>query len=433
MRTLLVLALLAPLVLGQPAVQPSQLPLSLITLPEGFNISLYTDQTVTDARQLALSQGFNSEFPNAVIIYVGSNGPDGVVSALVDPTGTGNITVVPVLSNLDRPNGVAWHNSSLFVAEVTTISRFDDVDSYALAGRPFPAGQTLSTAFVDQNDHQVHFLGVGPDEKLYIPQGSPSNTGPCNVVGDIRQCAINRMNLDGSDLEVYVTGVRNSVGFDWDDADNLWASSNARDNLDPDHNNRPDDPLLFIPDGTEPNTLDFGYPYCHWQGSGDPLIRSVGAGIPVVDDVNTPAGVTDAAQYQAFCSNVTNNQAPAQSLGPHVAALGVRFYRGDLFPSDYNQSLFIALHGSWNRDQKIGYKVVKATVDANGTVTSYSTFAQGWLQNADGGDAASVWGRPVDVQPLRDGSLLVSDDAAGVIYRITYSPPSTVVTNSLTG
>ncbi|KAK9803128.1 hypothetical protein WJX73_008615 [Symbiochloris irregularis] len=406
---------------------PSALPLDLIQLPDGFSISLYTTTAVPSARQLALSRGRNAVYRNIQVVYVGSTGSE--VVALVDAEGIGsNITAVTVLTNQTQPNGVVWHEGSLYVAETRRITRYDNPDVYAISGQAFPSGTVIAEDWNPiQDDHQYHFIGVGPDGYLYVPQGAPSNTGPCNAYQNITQCAINRMDLDGSNQLTLATGIRNSVGFDWDDGGNLWATTNGRDNLDglgPIHDNRPDDTLFYIPNGTQPDTLDFGFPYCHWVGEGDPELRSVGSGTSIVDDVNFPPGIPNTTDAQSqYCFNVTDDHPPSQALGPHVAALGVAFYQGDMFPMQYNGSLFIAQHGSWDRVPKIGYRVMNAAVMANGSTTSYEYFASGWLQNASDTSSNAYWGRPVDVLPLPDGSILVSDDYANTVYRITYEAP----------
>ncbi|KAK9803090.1 hypothetical protein WJX73_000282 [Symbiochloris irregularis] len=398
----------------------SSLPLNDIQLPEGFSIALYSQTPVRKARQLALS-GNDSR-----VVYVGSTAD--TVVALVDVDGTGrNVSAVTLLSGLNSPNGVAWHEGTLYVAEISRITSYPNADATTVALQPLPNGTVVAQNWnPSQDDHAVHYIKVGPDGLLYVPQGSPSNTGPCNRFENITQCALNRMSLDGTDIHTFATGIRNSVGYDWDLEGNLWASSNGRDQLDPDHDNRPDDPLNFLPAGTEPDTLDFGFPYCHWQGEGNPLDRNVGPGFTILDDVNTPPNVNSNASFTAYCENNQVNQPPAQALGPHVAALGVTFYHGSAFPEEYNGTLFNAQHGSWDRDPPIGYRVMNAGVSSNGSTTSYSIFAQGWLQ-----PNGSSWGRPVDVLPLTDGSLLVSDDSANAVYRISYDGSSTVQASSV--
>ena len=192
------------------------------------------------------------------------------------------------------------------------------------------------------------------------------------------------MNRDGSGLEVFAQGVRNTVGFDWHPADgSLWFTDNGRDMLGDDV---PPDELNHAPKAG----MNFGFPYCHGGTVSDP---EFGGKHP--------------------CSEFT---APAQQLGPHVAALGMRFYTGTQFPAQYRNQIFIAEHGSWNRSSKIGYRITLVRLE-NGRAVAYEPFATGWLQGQ------SAWGRPADVLVMPDGSLLVSDDTAGAVYRISYRPP----------
>ena len=211
-----------------------------------------------------------------------------------------------------------------------------------------------------------------------MPVGAPCNI--CEPDPD-RYANIMRMNRDGSGLEVYARGLRNSVGFDWDPRTaELWFTSNGRDWLGDDS---PPDTLNHAPGPG----LHFGYPYCHGGTLPDPEFGT-----------------------KRTCSAF---RPPAQNLGPHVAALGMRFYTGTQFPAAYRNRIFIAEHGSWNRSRKIGYRVTMVTLDGNKAVR-YEPFAEGWLQGE------SAWGRPADVLVAPDGSLLVSDDHAGAIYRIRY-------------
>ncbi|HET6675449.1 MAG TPA: PQQ-dependent sugar dehydrogenase, partial [Nitrospiraceae bacterium] len=222
------------------------------------------------------------------------------------------------------------------------------------------------------------YLAFGPDKKLYAAVGVPCNI--CDPEPD-RFGLIARMNQDGSDYEILARGIRNSVGFDWDPTTgHLWFTDNGRDWM---GDNQPPDELNHAPSAG----LHFGFPYCHGGTIADP---KYGKDQP--------------------CDKYT---APAMNLGPHVAALGMRFYAGAMFPPEYQGRIFIAEHGSWNRSEKIGYRISLASRDQHGG-WQYSVFAQGWLQGAD------AWGRPADVLVMPDGALLVSDDQAGVIYRIAY-------------
>jgi glucose/arabinose dehydrogenase len=273
------------------------------------------------------------------------------------------------------PSGVAFRNGALFVAEQTRVSRYDDIEKNLL-NPPHPV--LVSDRFKPAPIHGWKFIAFGPDGKLYVPVGFP-----CNICQseDPQFGTIIRMNPDGTDFESFAAGIRNSVGFDWHPlSKELWFTDNGRDDLGEDI---PPDELNHAPR----KDMNFGFPECYGNGIPDPRFGKT------VD-----------------CAKVT---APAKELGPHVAALGMRFYTGAMFPPEYANTVFIAEHGSINRKQKIGYRVTVARVE-NNRVVSYEPFAAGWLQGN------TEWGRPADVLVMPDGSLLVSDDAANAIYRITY-------------
>jgi glucose/arabinose dehydrogenase len=237
----------------------------------------------------------------------------------------------------------------------------------------------VTDKFPKDTHHGWKFIAFGPDGKLYVPVGAP-----CNICepDPNRYANITRMNADGSGLEVYARGVRNSVGFDWDPRTReLWFTDNGRDWLGDDS---PPDKLNHAATAG----LHFGYPYCHGGAVADPEYG-----------------------HRHACSEFAP---PAQNLGAHVAALGMRFYTGSQFPPEYRNQIFVAEHGSWNRGVKTGYRVAIARIE-NGKAVAYESFASGWLQGQ------KVWGRPADVLVLPDGSLLVSDDYAGAIYRISYT------------
>ncbi len=351
-----------------PTATATTLPLDTITLPPGFSISVYAEN-VTGARSMTLS-------PEGTL-YVGSRAP-GAVYAIPDRNGDGRgDEVIVVASGLNSPNGVAFRNGSLYVAEISRILRYDDIEA-RLDDPPEPV--VVSDAFPDDPLHGWKFIAFGPDGKLYVPVGAP-----CNVCepDDERFATIMRMNPDGSDLEIFARGIRNTVGFDWDpETGVLWFTDNGRDWLGED---TPPDELNRAPVAG----LDFGFPYCHAGSIPDP---EFGEGHP--------------------CSEFTP---PVQDLGPHVAALGMRFYTGDMFPEEYTNQIFIAEHGSWNRAVPIGYRVTLVRLDENRTPVGYEVFADGWLQGRE------AWGRPVDVQVMPDGALLVSDDTANAVYRIGYT------------
>ncbi|MEQ8232917.1 MAG: PQQ-dependent sugar dehydrogenase [Gammaproteobacteria bacterium] len=344
--------------------------LSRLRLPAGFHIAVYATG-VDNARQLALA-------PDG-ILYVGTRRA-GRVYAVVDADADKVGEKVHVLArDLFMPSGVAWRDGSLYVAEVNRILRFDDIAArLERPGTPVVVSDTLPS----ETHHGWKFIAFGPDGRLHVPVGAP-----CNVCEPPAPFAsILSMAPDGSDVATVARGVRNSVGFDWHpDTGELWFSDNGRDWLGDDRPpgeiNRVDSPGAH-----------FGFPYVH---GGDILDPEFGSGHAAAD--YTP---------------------PALRLGAHVAPLGIEFYRGVAFPADYAGALFVAEHGSWNRSEKAGYRVMVARFTADGSVASYVPFIEGWLR----GDA--YWGRPVDIETMADGSLLIADDHAGVVYRVTYTAPA---------
>lgn len=339
--------------------------LDKIKLPAGFHISVFAQ--VPDARSMCWGEKGT--------LFVGNRDRDKVY-AVVDNNNDGRADKVYVIaSKLNMPCGVAFRNGSLYVAEVSRITRYDNIESN-LANPP--KAVVVYDKLPTEKHHGWKFISFGPDGKLYVPIGAP-----CNMcLPDSIHACIARMNPDGSGFEVYARGIRNSVGFTWDPkTKGLWFTDNGRDNLGDDV---PNCELNYAPKAG----MHFGYPFCH---QGDILDPEYGKG--------------------KKCSDYT---APAQKMGPHVAPLGIRFYEGSEFPSEYKGRLFIAQHGSWNRTTPIGYRVMMATT-SNGKVTKYEPFAEGWLQ-----DNKKVIGRPVDIEWMKDGSMLISDDQQGAIYRVTY-------------
>ena len=345
-------------------------PLDSIVLPDGFEID-YFAQNVPAARSMTLGENGT--------LFIGSRGSDRVLAIPNATSTTRAESVITIASGLRSPNGVAVVDGDLYVAEISRILRFDDIEAN-LDNPPTPV--VVTDALPREAHHGWKFMALGPDGKLYFNVGAPCNV--CELSG--LYGSISRMNIDGSEIEVYATGVRNSVGFDWHpDTGELWFTNNGRDNM---GDNMPYDTLHHAPEAG----LHFGFPYCH-QG-----------------DVNEPAFPARTCTDPEFVQ-------PEALLGPHVAALGMRFYTGDMFPETYQNQIFVAEHGSWNRSVRIGYRVNVATLDEAGNVMSYEPFAEGWLNERTG----QFWGRPVDVQVMPDGALLVSDDAHNAIYRITYS------------
>jgi glucose/arabinose dehydrogenase len=310
-------------------------------------------------------------------LFVGTRA-EGKVYAVVDRNGDRTADeVITIARGLHMPNGVAFRGGALYVAEVSRILRFDDIET-RLHDPPQPA--VVNDGLPRDRWHGWKFIRFGPDGRLYVPVGAPCNV--C-VREDERYASILRMQPDGTGVEVFAHGVRNTVGFDWHpETHELWFTENGRDWM---GDNVPPDELNVAPQ----QGLHFGFPYCHGTAIPDPEFGK-----------------------RRKCEEFT---APVQELGPHVAALGMRFYTGTMFPQVYRRQIFIAEHGSWNRSTPIGYRVMLVRLEENRPV-SYEVFAEGWLQ---GGEA---WGRPVDVLVMPDGALLVSDDEAGAIYRISYQP-----------
>jgi len=363
-------AILAAGLLWEVACAPlraqTALPVETIRLPPGFTIEVVG--RVPNAR--AMTWGA------AGTLFVGTATAGKVYALTLPPPGTKGEAVVNVIaSGLREPAGVAFRDGALYVSAVSRILRFDDVER-RLADPPKPV--VISERFPTDGHHGRKFIAFGPDGKLYVPVGVPCNV--CEPDPD-RYGVLMRMNPDGTGAEVYARGLRNTVGFDWDPRTNeLWFTDNGRDWLGDDS---PPDTLNHAP---RPG-LRFGFPYCHGGTLPDPEFGRLRS-----------------------CSEF---RPPAQNLGPHVASLGMRFYNGTQFPATYRNRVFIAEHGSWNRSRKIGYRVTMVTLEGNNAVR-YETFAEGWLQ----GDRA--WGRPADVLVAPDGSLMVSDDEAGAIYRVRY-------------
>jgi glucose/arabinose dehydrogenase len=343
--------------------------LDRITVPPGFRVATFTS-AVPGARSLTLGAKGT--------VFVGTQA--GSVYAVVDREHDGTADqVFTIAKGLDMPNGVAFRQGALYVAEVSRVQRYDAIEDH-LAAPPAPV--TVIDGLPREHHHGWKFIAFGPDDLLYVPVGAP-----CNVCesSDPRFASILRFRPDGTPVDTMARGVRNTVGFDWEPGSGtFWFTDNGRDLLGDD----------VPPDELNRATVagrHYGFPACHGGTIVDPVF----------------AKGRDCRMFEP----------PAIALGPHVAAIGMRFYRGTMFPEEYRGQVFIAEHGSWNRSQKIGYRVSLARVK-DGQAVSYAPFAQGWLQ---GGEA---WGRPADVQELPDGSLLVSDEKAGAIYRITYARPS---------
>lgn len=342
-------------------------PLDQLTLPRGFHIAVYSDQ-VPNAREIALGAKGT--------VFVGSNDA-GKVYALTDSTGSGKADKVRVIATgLQLPVGVAFKHGDLYISAVSKILVLRDIENHLDAP---PQPQVVYDKFPTETHHGWKFIAFGPDDKLYVPIGAP-----CNICDKGKDYAkITRMNADGTGLEDVAYGIRNTVGITWRPGNHeMWFTDNGRDMLGDDI---PSDELNKLSKPGE----HFGFPYCHQGDTPDP---EFGQG--------------------KSCKSYTP---PVLKLGAHVASLGLRFYDGKQFPASYRGALIIAEHGSWNRTRKSGYRVM--TVRLNGdNVVSYEPLIDGFQQNE------KALGRPADVQPLPDGSLLVSDDLSGALYRVTYGP-----------
>ena len=356
-------------VVGPAITEYSQsLPLNTIKLPSGFKIDVFAE--VPDARSMAVS-------PSG-IVYVGNKDKDKVY-AVKDTDGDNKADKKWVIaSGLNMPNGVAFHEGDLYIAEVSRILKIEGIES-KLENPPKPV--VINDDYPRESHHGWKYIAFGPDGKLYVPVGAPCNI--CESKNEI-YATITRLNKDGSGREIFARGVRNSVGFTWHpETKELWFTDNGRDSM---GDNIPSCELNHAPK----TGMHFGYPYCHEGSVKDPEFGN-----------------------KRPCADFS---APADKLGPHVAPLGLKFYSGSMFPESYKNQIFVAEHGSWDRSKKSGHNVSIVRFN-NNRVVGHEVFASGWLNDA----TQKVWGRPVDILVLNDGSILISDDQAGVIYRVTYN------------
>ncbi|MBK6264897.1 sorbosone dehydrogenase family protein [Marivirga sp. S37H4] len=341
--------------------------LASINLPENFHISVFAE--VPNARSMALSENGT--------LFVGNRGEDKVYAVKdTDNDGIADEKYV-IAEGLSSPNGVAFKDGDLYVAEISRIIKFSDIENN-LANPP--AHEVIYDEFPTDKSHGWKYIAFGPDGKLYVPVGAPCNI--CNPEKDI-YASITRMNADGTEMEIYAEGIRNTVGFTWHpETRELYFTDNGRD---------------MMGDSIPPCELNiatqkgqhFGYPFCHGGNIADPEFGSL----------------RDCNEFKK----------PYRNLGPHVAPLGLKFYTADMFPAEYKNQIFIAEHGSWNRSEKIGYRIQMVSDTKKGK-PSYETFIDGWLNESE----QEAWGRPVDVIIDKEGAMLISDDKAGLIYRVVY-------------
>ncbi|MEM6641641.1 MAG: sorbosone dehydrogenase family protein [Bacteroidota bacterium] len=340
-------------------------------LPEGFEIEVFA--RVNNARSMVLS-------PSGTL-YVGNRG-GGKVYAVKDTNGDWKADeIFTIAEDLRLPNGIAFKDGSLYVAEVSKLWRYDDIEQ-DLSNAPKP--ELIYDDLPTERHHGWKYIAFGPDGKLYVPVGAP-----CNICEseDERFASILRMNADGSAREIYARGVRNTVGFTWHPETNeMWFTDNGRDRL------GDDEPPCELNRVATPGA-HYGYPYCHGGYLSDP---EFGSKFPCEDFVK-----------------------PVQNLGPHVAPLGIKFCVSDVFPEEFKNAAFIAEHGSWNRSPKAGHTGHKVTLvrENKGVGTTYEDFITGFLNT----ETNTAWARPVDILFAPDGSMLISDDLAGTIFRVFYS------------
>ena len=332
-----------------------------INLPDGFQIEVLTDQ-VPGARSMALGD------KGTLFVSTMREGNVYAISGIDSEP-----KVLTIASDLYMPNGIAFKDGNLYVAEVHRVLKFENIEDRLTS----PKSRIINKSYPTDRHHGWRYIAFGPDGKLYIPIGAP-----CNVCNETDYAVITRIDADGSNKEVIAHGIRNTVGITFHPQTNeLWFTDNNKDMMGDD-----------IPPG-ELNRLSkegehFGFPFCH------------GTDIPDNDGYDSLGS----------CSDVTP---PVQELDAHVAALGLKFYTGSMFPDEYKNQIFIPEHGSWNRSKKSGYRITLVRLNGNQAV-SYEVFADGWMKNEE------TLGRPVDLLVLPDGSMLLSDDDNGVIYKITY-------------
>ncbi len=365
------LASIAHLLTG--SVQAKSLPLHKLNMPKGFSISIFAE--LDNPRQMTRSE--------SGIIYVGSRGA-GKVYAVIDSDADYRADrVITLDKNLNLPSGLAMKGKDLYVGAVDKILVYRNIDSQPDAPTE---PETLIDTLPDKRHHGWKYLEFGPDGLLYIPVGAPCNI--CLSAPPFASILRTDITLQQPVLETFASGVRNSVGFDWHPVTgDFWFTDNGRDMM---GDELPPCELNRAPE----SGLHFGYPYFHGNGIKDPEFGK-----------------------DKIANNYTG---PALSLDPHVAPLGMTFYTGQQFPGRFRNQILIPEHGSWNRSKEAGHtghRLMLVTINENGTIDrdkNYEIFVDGWLQNN------KAWGRPADILELPDGSILVSDDKADVIYRISY-------------
>ena len=357
---------LAPMPGKMTVTAASEIPIDKLKLPPGFKIEIWATG-MPGARAMAL--GDNGK------VYIGTR----FIGRVYEVTDNGKERMSRVVvDKLVQPAGVAFNNGSLYVMAIDKVLRFDGIDKNPSVA---PVDLTAKFNLPPEQHHNWKYIAFGPDGKLYVPFGAP-----CNIcVPSPEYAQIRRYNPDGSGMEVLATGVRNSVGFDWHPTTKqLWFTNHGRDWMGDD---KPNDTLNRM----EKTGLNYGFPYCH-QGN-------------LPDNVITKANA---------CQGV---EQPIALMGPHVATMGIKFYTGNMFPPEYKNAALIARRGSWNSNQKVGFDVVMVKAGTDGKNPKITPFITGFMNPAD----QSFWGRPTYLMQMSDGSMLVSDEQLGAIYRVTYS------------
>jgi glucose/arabinose dehydrogenase len=357
-----------PHMTGRPV---ADLPLNKLKAPAGFKIEVWAEGA-PEARSMVLG--------DKGTVFV-SNRNLSNVYAIVDKGGKREVKTI--LKGKKVPNGLVFDKGTLYVAERNTITRYDNIED----NLDNPGDGKVVITNLDPNNAAGHFwkyMVMGPDGKLYFNIGSPQNI----TMPTYNEASIVRVDPKTGVMENYAQGVRNTVGLAFHPVTKqLWFTEHGRDWL---GNDLPNDELNVATKKGE----HFGFPFCH---QGDTLDPVYGQG--------------------RTCSEF---KGPVLKLGAHIAPLGMKFYTGKMFPAEYKNSMLIAQHGSWNRETKQGYNLIRVSLDAKGNATKHA-FVDGFLEN-DRADPP-MWGRPVDVLQMKDGSILFSDDFNGIIYRVSYSKP----------
>jgi glucose/arabinose dehydrogenase len=357
---------LAPVPGKMTATAASDIPLANFKLPPGFKAEVWATGLVGGR---AMVRGDSGK------VYVGTRGI-GRVYEVADSGAARSVRVL--VDKLTQPAGVTMRGGSLYVFAIDKVLRYDGIEANPNAQ---PVDMTAAFKLPKEQHHNWKYVAFGPDGKLYVPFGAPCNI--CTVSDEYAQ--IRRYNADGSGMEVVARGVRNTQGFAWHpDTRELWFTDHGRDWMGDD---APEDELNRMPRAG----LDFGFPHCHANGVPDKDIRKADP-----------------------CGGVT---LPVQTMGPHSAVMGLHFYTGTMFPAEYRNTMFVARKGSWNRTQKLGYDVVTVKADADGRSPRMTPFMTGFMDS----NTQAFSGRPTYFLQMPDGSLLVSDEQLGAIYRISYA------------